>query len=73
LSKGALKNWLEIFSELSVEEKIKRFSLERGRADVIIVGTMILLKCLESLDQKHLLVSTKGVRFGVALEAASRA
>jgi exopolyphosphatase/guanosine-5'-triphosphate,3'-diphosphate pyrophosphatase len=72
LSKKALQKWAQIFSLMSVGEKINKYKIEKGRADVIMAGTFILLKSLEALGRESLLVSTKGVRYGVALEVAGR-
>ena len=57
---------------LSVDDKIKILGIEKGRADVILVGCEILVQSLSLLGFEQLTVSTKGVRYGVALEAARR-
>jgi exopolyphosphatase / guanosine-5'-triphosphate,3'-diphosphate pyrophosphatase len=72
LSLSGLKSWELKFSETSIDEKIADLKLERGRADVILVGCTILIESLELLGLSELQVSTKGVRYGVALELASR-
>lgn len=70
LSRQSLQQWVGKLAKLSVEEKMNLYNLERGRADVILVGTTILWVSLEQLNLQKLMVSTKGVRFGVALELA---
>jgi exopolyphosphatase/guanosine-5'-triphosphate,3'-diphosphate pyrophosphatase len=72
LTKKNLEDWEIKLAELSVSEKVSQLGLERGRADVILVGNIILSESLELLGLDELQVSTKGVRFGVAIELASR-
>lgn len=67
LSKERLKFWVTEFSQTSVEEKRTKYHLG-GRADIIFAGASILLKVVEALGMNGLMVSTKGVRYGVALE-----
>lgn len=71
LTHEKLVHWLHLLQPMSVEEKIKQ-GLPAGRADVILVGVIILLRTLEIFKQSHMIVSTRGVRYGVALEAARR-
>ena len=56
---------------MSVPEKIKA-GYPEGRADVIIVGVITLLETLKAFNLSKLTVSTRGVRYGVALELAKR-
>jgi len=67
----ALEGWLKKLARSSVEEKIK-LGIPPGRADVILIGVIILLRTLKKLGQTQLTVSTRGVRYGVALEMARR-
>lgn len=67
LSQERLRHWVEIFGNTTVEEKKTKYGLG-GRADIIFAGTSILLSALESLNIDAMSVSTKGVRYGVALE-----
>lgn len=67
LSKERLNFWVNEFAQTSVEEKQSRYHLG-GRADIIFAGSSILLALLEALNKDDLIVSTKGVRYGVALE-----
>lgn len=72
LTRQRLQEWVDVFSQITVEEKMRRFNLERGRADVILVGSLILLETLKQFNRNELTVSVKGVRYGIALEIASR-
>ncbi|MDG0814864.1 Ppx/GppA phosphatase family protein [Bdellovibrio svalbardensis] len=67
LSKERLKFWVHEFSQTSVEEKRTKYQLG-GRADIIFAGASILLNVVEALNMDGICVSTKGVRYGVALE-----
>lgn len=67
LPRERLKYWVEEFANTSVEEKKTKYQLG-GRADIIFAGASILLSALESLNKNNMIVSTKGVRYGVALE-----
>lgn len=66
-----LSVWLKKLAQSSVEDKIK-LGIPAGRADVILIGVIILLKTLQALGLSQLTVSTRGVRYGVALEMARR-
>ena len=67
LSKERLKFWAQEFARTSVVEKQTKYNLG-GRADIIFSGSLILLNLLGALQAEGLTVSTKGVRYGVALE-----
>ena len=67
VSKDRLSYWVEEFANTTVEEKREKYQLG-GRADIIFVGASILLAVVEALNLPGMIVSTKGVRYGVALE-----
>lgn len=71
LSKASLQNWLAKFKDATVAEKIQ-LGIPEGRADVILVGVIILLETLSVFKMDNIRVSTRGVRYGVALELARR-
>lgn len=66
-----LDYWKNIFATTTVEEKKTRYQLG-GRADIIFAGTAILSAVLHNLKMKSFRVSTKGVRYGVAMEIFRR-
>lgn len=72
LSLAQLEKWREIFATTSVEEKQKKFGLG-GRADIIFAGVSILCSTLRQLQAEGFSVSTKGLRYGLALDLLSRA
>lgn len=67
LGLAGLKKWLKTFADTSVEQKKQKYQLG-GRADIIYVGTSILVEFMQMFDFSEVVVSTKGVRYGVALE-----
>lgn len=71
LSRQKIEDWLRKLSTTTVDEKIK-MGIPSGRADVILVGVIILLRTLSLFDLNELTVSTRGVRYGVALEMGRR-
>ncbi len=71
LDRAKLNDWFLKLTKASVEEKIA-MGIPAGRADVILIGVIILLRALIVFDRQELTVSTRGVRYGVALELFSR-
>lgn len=73
IDQTTLTAWLEKLLITTTEERQAQYGFTKGRADIILAGILILLECLKTLGLKELRVSTRGVRFGVALEIAKRA
>lgn len=71
ITEKQLQDWLQRFQPSSVEDKIK-MGIPTGRADVILIGVIILMRTLKVFGLSQLTVSTRGVRYGVALEMALR-
>ena len=71
LTEKSLNTWLDKLQKASVEEKIK-MGIPAGRADVIIIGVITLLQTLKAFNLSDIIVSTRGVRYGVALEMFNR-
>lgn len=72
LSAVDLNLWVQRFKHRNAEQINREFGIVQGRADIILAGTLILLKTLEYLHLDFIEVSTRGVRFGVALEIGDR-
>lgn len=72
ISLESLNTWLQKLTPLTVQQKID-MGFPAGRADVIIVGVLILIETLKKMNLQKIIVSTRGVRHGVALELAGRA
>lgn len=70
LTQKNLQAWLDKLIKATVEEK-QKMGIPPGRADVILVGVLILLSTLEVFCKDELTVSTRGVRYGVALNMAT--
>ncbi len=68
LSGAKLEHWLKDFSGKTPEQITNAYQVSPGRADVLLVGVIILLETLRALQKSELIVSTRGVRYGVALE-----
>jgi len=66
-----LESWLSKLQPLSIKGKMA-LGFPEGRADVIVVGIIILIETLKKFRLNSLTVSTRGVRYGVALEMARR-
>ena len=69
-SRNLLADYVKKFAQTSVQDRIDHLKVSPGRADIIYAGAMILDHVTESLHIKDITVSTRGVRFGVALELA---
>lgn len=67
-----LGQWRERFEKTSVKERIQDLHISEGRADIILAGVLIQEKVLQMLSIPQMTVSTRGVRFGVALDLAQR-
>ncbi len=67
LSLDRLKAMYDSLSGLTLMERRKIPSLEKGREDVILAGILIILKTMELLDFKEMVVSDSGLLEGVML------
>jgi len=43
------------------------------RSDIVLAGSLVLVALLRALDARSIAVSTRGLRYGVLLEALDRA
>jgi exopolyphosphatase / guanosine-5'-triphosphate,3'-diphosphate pyrophosphatase len=71
LNQAQLQNWLLKTRRMGREELIG-LGIPAGRVDVIVVGIVTLLTVLKTLNKDDLMVSTRGVRHGIAILAESR-
>lgn len=67
LTEQDLADWVEALAPLSVLEIQQRYNFGK-RSDIILAGTMILKEFLKQLGATNLVVSTKGVRYGLLQE-----
>lgn len=68
MSLAKIEQWIEKLSRLTVSERQGLKGMQPKRADVIVTGSMILATAIRALEKKEVTVSTRGVRYGVALE-----
>ncbi len=71
LTRDQLEVWKIKLQKATLEEKLK-MGLPKGRADVMLIGVLILIETLSFFKKQQMLVSTRGVRHGIALEIARR-
>lgn len=64
LTRKLLSDWIEKLKNSSVEEKRQKYGFG-DRSDVIFAGTLILDELLKRLNKDEILVSTKGIRYGL--------
>lgn len=60
-----IQKFREIFSSLTVNEIIERYNIHPMRADVILAGTLILEIFCDYFGLKGVIVSDKGLRYGL--------
>lgn len=68
-----LNNIQRLFEDLkskSLEQRLEITSLERGREDLIIAGTTLVLETMEAFHCSHLTVSEYSLREGILLQAS---
>lgn len=69
LEKKHIENLIEKLRKLTVEERKELPGIDAPRADVIMAGALILNHVLGVTKQSHVVVSTRGVRYGLAYKA----
>lgn len=65
LQHASLKDILRKLKERSLEERKKMTGMEPKRADVLLAGASILDCVMEKLGSDHLIVSDRGIRYGL--------
>ncbi len=65
LTKTDIENVFNIFVSNDLDYLINELGIHRLRADVITAGTLILSEALTALEADSVIVSTKGLRYGV--------
>ncbi|MGZ3721676.1 MAG: Ppx/GppA phosphatase family protein [Bdellovibrionales bacterium] len=68
MSAAQVDQWIAKLAALNVTERQALPGMQPKRADVIVPGTIILRAAMRALSKKEITVSTRGVRYGVALE-----
>lgn len=62
-----IEEWINKLAKMTVEERQALIGMHPKRADVIVAGAIILKATAQFLKANPVIVSTKGVRYGVAL------
>lgn len=70
LTRKQIEQWIDKMSAMTIEEREKIRGMPPKRADVLVAGSLILLAAMINLNVDEVTVSTRGVRFGVALKVA---
>ena len=70
ISNKILIEWISRLAKLSSAERLKIKGMAKGREDVMVAGLIILSELVMTLGLEGIFVSTKGVRYGVALEGS---
>jgi len=69
LKMGEVDLWIQKFSELNFKQLRALPGMVRGREDTILAGTLILKRVMELLQVNLVMVSDRGVRYGLFYEA----
>jgi exopolyphosphatase/guanosine-5'-triphosphate,3'-diphosphate pyrophosphatase len=67
LSLNTIDSWTTKMAAMTVEEREELPGMQPKRADVIVAGAIILASAMRRLARQEVTVSTRGVRYGVAL------
>ncbi len=67
LSREAVEGLFTRLKGLSHEELFSLTPAMRGRADIIVGGTLVLKEVMDATESRELIVSERGVRYGIAL------
>lgn len=67
LKLSTIQLWTDKLARMTVDQREALKGMQPKRADVIVTGSIILAEAMRALNQTEATVSTRGVRFGVAL------
>jgi exopolyphosphatase/guanosine-5'-triphosphate,3'-diphosphate pyrophosphatase len=66
LSIEKLAQWIDQLAAMNLNDRMELAGMEPKRADVIVAGAMVLLAGAVALGAKELIVSVRGLRYGIA-------
>ncbi len=73
LRKDAVNRFVDEMAVTSIEEMMRRYPvILKGRADILLAGSLILLETMEIFGIEFVTVSTRGLRYGIAIDALER-
>jgi exopolyphosphatase / guanosine-5'-triphosphate,3'-diphosphate pyrophosphatase len=67
LKLATIDDWILKMKVMSVDQRERLPGMQPKRADVIVTGSILLAEAMRALGQTEATVSTRGVRYGVAL------
>jgi exopolyphosphatase / guanosine-5'-triphosphate,3'-diphosphate pyrophosphatase len=67
MSAKRVDHWIDTLARMNLDERQALPGMQPKRADVIVPGTIILREAMRALGVDQITVSTRGVRYGVAL------
>jgi len=67
LSIDAIEEWFHILSKKTPQEILSFTSAANGREDILFAGTLILFETMQYFSWSELVVSERGLRYGIAL------
>ena len=65
LSKAALQRWSDTLASADRDERARLAAVSPKRADFLVAGAEILLALLDACEQDEMLVSDRGIRYGL--------
>jgi len=72
LTLGDIESMLSLFQNSTVAEKTKITGMVKGREDTILAGTLILKKVMKRLKVDQVIVSDRGLRYGLLHDVLTR-
>lgn len=72
LTQKILTNWIEKFRTKTPSQIITEFGIDKGRADVILAGTLVIRAVLEAFNLDGAGCSIRGIRYGELLDFYQR-
>lgn len=70
LTREMIDRRFALLRSLTHEELRSRVAIDAGRADIILAGILILRRVMEQQNAREIIVSERGLRYGIALREA---
>ncbi len=68
VSRQELSRWCKRLATTPLHEKVSKYGIPSGRAEVIVAGLLILTEVMQHHNLKQMIVRNVGVRHGLALQ-----
>jgi exopolyphosphatase / guanosine-5'-triphosphate,3'-diphosphate pyrophosphatase len=70
LQRDVVSQFIQEMAVTGIEEMMQRYPvIAKGRADILLAGSLILLEVMELFEIEYVTVSTRGLRYGIAIDA----